>query len=101
MCPLDPALLAPPYKHFRVSPALADDYMHLFVNRPEYSIQAAQPMMNGKVGWYLARDRNTREAEAAGQCHCPCSYQRRAHHQSLFDRSGDAALEVGGDRRGL
>ncbi len=61
MCPLDPALLAPPYKRFRVSPELADAYMHLFVNRPEYSIQAAQPMMNGKVGWYLARDRNTRE----------------------------------------
>jgi hypothetical protein len=35
--------------------------MQLFVNRLEYSIQAAQPMMNGKVGWYLARDRNTRE----------------------------------------
>ncbi len=61
MCPLDPALLAPPYKRFRVSPELADAYMHLFVNRLEYSIQAAQPMMNGKVGWYLARDRNTRE----------------------------------------
>jgi hypothetical protein len=38
MCPLDPALLAPPYKRFRVSPELADAYMHLFVNRPEYSI---------------------------------------------------------------
>ena len=61
MCPLDPALLAPPYKRFLVSPELADAYMHLFVNRLEYSIQAAQPMMNGKVGWYLARDRNTRE----------------------------------------
>jgi hypothetical protein len=61
MCPLDPALLAPPYKRFRVSPELADAYMQLFVNRLEYSIQAAQPMMNGKVGWYLARDRNTRE----------------------------------------
>lgn len=61
MCPLDPALLAPPYKRFRVSRALADDYMELFINRREYSIQATKPMMNGKIGWYLARHYKTKE----------------------------------------
>ena len=59
MCPLDPALLAPPYKRFRVSRELADDYIRLFVNRAEYSLQATKPMLSGKVGWYLARDRHT------------------------------------------
>jgi hypothetical protein len=59
MCPLDPALLAPPYKRFRVSRELADQYIQLFVNRPEYSMQASKPMMNGRIGWYLARDRNS------------------------------------------
>ena len=61
MSPLDPALLAPPYKHFRVSRALADDYIELFINRHEYSIQATKPMMNGKIGWYLARHYKTKE----------------------------------------
>ena len=61
MCPLDPALLAPPYKRFRVSRALADDYIELFINRHEYSIQATKPMMNGKIGWYLARHYKTKE----------------------------------------
>ena len=61
MSPLDPALLAPPYKHFQVSRALADDYIELFVNRREYSIQATKPMMNGKIGWYLARHYKTKE----------------------------------------
>ncbi|HTF63441.1 MAG TPA: hypothetical protein VK638_12115 [Edaphobacter sp.] len=61
MCPFDPALLAPPYKRFRVSRALADDYIELFLNRREYSIQATKPMMNGKIGWYLARQYKTKE----------------------------------------
>jgi hypothetical protein len=61
MCPLDPALLAPPYKRFRVSRALADDYIELFINRREYSIQATKPMTNGKIGWYLARHYKTKE----------------------------------------
>ena len=56
MCPLDPALLAPPYARFNVRPELADDYIHLFVNRKDYSIQADRLMMNGKVGWYLAQN---------------------------------------------
>jgi hypothetical protein len=98
MCPLDPALLAPPYKRFRVSPELADVYMQLFVNRLEYSIQAAQPMMNGKVGWYLARDRNTREPKLLDNATVR-AHMDGEHTINLY--SGDTALEVGGDRRGL
>ncbi len=59
MCPLDPALLAPPYARFNVRPELADDYIHLFVNRREYSLQADHLMMNGKVGWYMAQEYTT------------------------------------------
>ena len=67
MSPLDPALLAPPIKRFRVSEELAQQYIDLFVNRPKYTLQAQWPMMNGKVNWFVAyegKDPVTRKPKA-------------------------------------
>lgn len=44
------------YLKFRVSRETANDFMHLFVNRLAYGVQAARPLPNGSVPYYLARD---------------------------------------------
>jgi hypothetical protein len=44
------------YLKFRVSRETANDFIHLFVNRLAYGIQATKPLPNGSVPYYLARD---------------------------------------------
>jgi hypothetical protein len=44
------------YLKFSVSRKTADDFMRLFVNRLAYGVQAARPLPNGSVPYYLARD---------------------------------------------
>ncbi len=44
------------YLKFRVSRETANDFMHLFVNRLAYGMQATKPLPNGSVPYYLARD---------------------------------------------
>jgi hypothetical protein len=63
MAPLDAAQLAPPFKRFQVSAELADRYIELFVNRTRYTLQSERPLMGGKVNWFLARERDTRECK--------------------------------------
>jgi hypothetical protein len=48
------------YLRFRVSRKTANDFMHLFVNRLAYGMQATKPLPNGSVPYYLARDRLTK-----------------------------------------
>jgi hypothetical protein len=49
------------YSHFCVSRQTADEFIKLFANRRAYGIQAAQPLPNGSVPYYLARDWQTKE----------------------------------------
>ena len=44
------------YLKFRVSRESANDFIHLFVNRLAYGVQATKPLANGSVPYYLARD---------------------------------------------
>jgi hypothetical protein len=44
------------YLKFRVSRETANDFVRLFVNRLAYGLQAARPLPNGSVPYYLARD---------------------------------------------
>jgi len=44
------------YLKFRVSRETANDFIRLFVNRRAYGVQAAKPLLNGSVPYYLARD---------------------------------------------
>ena len=44
------------YLKFRVSRETANDFIHLFVNRLAYGVQATKPLPNGSVPYYLARD---------------------------------------------
>jgi hypothetical protein len=44
------------YLKFRVSRETANDFLRLFVNRLAYGVQAAKPLLNGSVPYYLARD---------------------------------------------
>jgi hypothetical protein len=48
------------YLKFRVSRETANDFIHLFVNRLAYGMQATRPLPNGSVPYYLARDRLTK-----------------------------------------
>jgi hypothetical protein len=41
---------------FCVSRMTANDFLRLFVNRLAYGVQAAKPLPNGSVPYYLARD---------------------------------------------
>lgn len=49
------------YAKFNVNRGTANDFIGLLVNRRAYSIQAHQPLPNGKVPYYLARDWKTKE----------------------------------------
>jgi hypothetical protein len=49
------------YARFDVSRETASDFMRLFVNRRAYGVQAAHPLPNGSVPYYLARDWQTKE----------------------------------------
>jgi hypothetical protein len=48
------------YSKFCVSRETANDFIHLFVNRHAYGIQATRPLPNGSVPYYQARDWQTR-----------------------------------------
>jgi hypothetical protein len=49
------------YDTFCVSRDTANNFIRLFVNRRAYGIQAAKPLPNGKVPYFLARDWKTKE----------------------------------------
>jgi len=46
---------------FCVSRETANNFIHLFVNRRAYGMQATQPLPNGSVPYYLARDWQTKQ----------------------------------------
>jgi hypothetical protein len=48
------------YSKFCVSRETANNFMRLFVNRRAYGMQATQPLPNGSVPYYLARDWRTK-----------------------------------------
>ena len=49
------------YTTFCVSRETADRFIKLFVNRRAYGMQAARPLPNGSVPYYLARDWQTKK----------------------------------------
>jgi len=49
------------YAKFCVSRETATNFMHLFVNRRAYAIQADRPLPNGSVPYYPARDWSTKQ----------------------------------------
>ena len=49
------------YARFNVSRETATNFMRLFVNRRAYGMQAARPLPNGSVPYYLARDWQTKK----------------------------------------
>ena len=49
------------YTTFCVSRETADRFIKLFVNRRAYGMQAAHPLPNGSVPYYLARDWQTKK----------------------------------------
>jgi hypothetical protein len=49
------------YAKFCVSRETATNFMHLFVNRRAYAIQAERPLPNGSVPYYQARDWTTKQ----------------------------------------
>jgi hypothetical protein len=49
------------YDTFCVGRDTANNFIRLFVNRRAYGIQAAKPLPNGKVPYFLARDWKTKE----------------------------------------
>jgi hypothetical protein len=49
------------YDTFCVGRETANNFIRLFVNRRAYGIQAAKPLPNGKVPYFLARDWKTKE----------------------------------------
>jgi hypothetical protein len=49
------------YAKFCVSGETATNFMHLFVNRRAYAIQAERPLPNGSVPYYPARDWTTKQ----------------------------------------
>jgi hypothetical protein len=49
------------FTKFCVSRETANNFIHLFVNRRAYGMQATQPLPNGSVPYYLARDWQTKQ----------------------------------------
>jgi hypothetical protein len=52
------------YAKFCVSRDMAMNFMQLFVNRRAYGMQASQPLPNGSVPYYLARDWHTKQPKS-------------------------------------
>jgi hypothetical protein len=61
------------YTTFCVSRETADRFIKLFVNRRAYGMQAARPLPNGSVPYYLARDWQTKSRNLSTPTWCACT----------------------------
>jgi hypothetical protein len=75
------------YLKFRVSRETANDFIRLFVNRLAYGVQAAKPLPNGSVPYYLARDWLTKAPKHTRYRRGANAPEWRHYHQSVRDQS--------------